>query len=155
MGPDGLLPQELANVIVRPLSIIFEKLRQSWDVPEVWKKANVTSVFRKGKKDHPWNYRPASFTLIPVKVMEQLILEIISKHIKEKKVIRNCQHRFTKGKSCLSNLITFCDDMTSLVDEGRSVDVVYLDFSKAFDTISHNILIDQLIKYGLDTWTVR
>jgi len=69
----------------------------------------------------------------------------------EEKIIKSSQHGFTKGKSCLTNLIAFY----GWVDEGRAVDVVYLDFSKAFDTVSHNILIAKLRKWGLDEWTVR
>jgi len=87
--------------------------------------------------------------------MEQLILNVIIKQVEEKKVISNSQHRFTKGKSCLTNLIAFNDGMTGWVDEGRAVDVVYLDFSKASDAVSHNILIGKLRKCGLDEWTVR
>ncbi|KAK4806176.1 hypothetical protein QYF61_001099 [Mycteria americana] len=62
-------------------------------------------------------------------------------------------HEFTKGKSCLTNMITFYDEMTGLVDEGRAVDIVYLDFRKAFDTVSPKILIEKLMKYGL--WRQR
>ncbi|GAB0192436.1 mitochondrial enolase superfamily member 1 [Grus japonensis] len=80
--------------------------------------------------------------------MEQLILDVISKHAEEKKVIRS-------GQQGLTNLIAFYDGMTGWVDEGRAVDDVYLNFSKAFDTVFHNILIGKLRKCGLDEWTVR
>jgi len=83
--------------------------------------------------------------------MEQLILEVIIKHVEEKKVIRSSQHGFTKGKSCLTNLTAFYDDMTGWVDEGRAMDVVYLDFSKAFETV----FLGKLRKCGLDEWSLR
>ncbi|PKU44190.1 reverse hypothetical protein [Limosa lapponica baueri] len=87
--------------------------------------------------------------------MERLILDVISKQAEEWGVIGSGQHGFTKGKSCLTNLIAFCDAITGWLDEGRAADVIYLDFSKAFDTVSHNILIGKLRKCGLDEGTVR
>jgi len=87
--------------------------------------------------------------------METLILEVIIKQVEEKKVIRSSKHGFTKGKSCLTNLIAFYDGMTGWLDEGRAVDVVYLDFCKVFDTVCRTILTGKLRKCGLDEWLVR
>jgi len=81
-------------------------------VSEDWQKANVTPLFKEGKKEDPGKYRPVSLTSIPRKPMEQLILDVIIKQVEEKKVIRSSQYGFTKGKSCLTNLIAFYNGMT-------------------------------------------
>jgi len=70
--------------------------------------------------------------------------------LKANQGIRPSQLGFTNGRSCLTNLISFYDKVTHLVDEGQAVDVVYLDFSKGFDTVPHNILVEKLAAHGLD-----
>jgi len=119
MGPDEMYPQvlrELADVIAEPLSIIFERSWRTGEVPEDFRKDNVTSIFKKGKNEDPGNYRLVSLTIIPGKMMKQLILEVIIKQVGEKKVIRSSQHGFTKGKSCLTSLLAFYDSMTVWVE---------------------------------------
>lgn len=81
-------------------------------------------MFKKSKKGDLGNYQQVSLTSIPGKMMEQVILEVINKHVKEKQATRSSQHGFTKRRSCLTNLITFCEDMGGWVDEWRIVDVV-------------------------------
>ncbi|PKU41320.1 rna-directed dna polymerase from mobile element hypothetical protein [Limosa lapponica baueri] len=100
MGPDGMHPQvlrELTDVIAGPLSIIFEKSWRTGEVPEDWRKANITPVYKKGKKEDPGNYRPISLTSVPGKIMERLVLDVISKHIEEQ-VIGKWSTRIYQGK---------------------------------------------------------
>jgi len=75
-------------------------------------------------------------------------------HAKDNQGIRPSQHPFMKGRSCLVNLISFYDKVTCLVDEGKAVDDVYLDFSKAFDSAPHSILLEKLAAHVLDGCTL-
>lgn len=87
--------------------------------------------------------------------MEQLTLESISKHIKDKREIRTSHNGFTKGKSRLTNMITLYNEVTSLVLLERAVDVVCFNAGKVFDPFFPNILTDKLTGYGLGKWAVR
>lgn len=85
----------------------------------------------------------------------QQILKATSRQIREKKIIRSSQHGFTKGKSCLTNLIKSYNDLSDLTDEESAADIVYLDFNEVFNNISHKILIENLLIYRLDERTLR
>ena len=115
----------------------------------------MTPIYKKGRKEDPGNSRPVSLTSVPGKIMERFILSELHRQVQVNQGIRPSQHGFTKGRSCLTNLISFYDLVTRLVDDGKAVDVIYLDFSKSFDTISHNILLRKLAAHGLDRHTLR
>ena len=104
--------RELADVVAKPLPIIFEKSWQSDEVPGDWKKGNIASILKKGRKEDPGNNQPLSLTSVPGKIMEQILLEAILRHNEDR--------------------------------EGRAVDVICLEFCKAFDTVHNNILLSKL-----------
>ena len=151
-GPDKISARflkEYVNVISYPLLLLFESSMRSGIVPQDWRLANVTPIFKKGSKSKPENYRPVSLTSICCKLMESIIRDQLVNHLKFNNLIKSSQHGFMKNKSCTTNLLEFLDRVTMLIEDGDSVDVIYLDFSKAFDKVPINRLLDKIKAHNI------
>ena len=104
----------------------------------------MTPLFRKGGRQKAGNYRPVSLTSVIGKMLQSIIKEEIARHLDINCPIGKTQHGFMKGRPCLTNLVEFFEDVTSSVDNGKPVDVVYLDFQKAFDKVPHQRLLHKI-----------
>ena len=152
-GPDGIYPRilwEARDEIAEPLALIFMSSLSMGIVPEDWRVASVVPLFKKGNRYNPGNYRPVSLTLVVGKLLERVLRDRIYDHLERYSLIRDSQHGFVRGKSCLTSLIEFFEEVTRYVDEGRAVDVVYMDFSKAFDKVPHGRLMKKVRRHGIE-----
>ncbi len=151
-GVDGIVPKvlvECAEALSKPLLMIFSLSLREGKVPMDWKRANVSAIFKKGSKEEAGNYRPVSLTSCVCKVLEALLNETIVKHLLAYSLIKNTQYGFVKGRSCLTNLLVFLEEVTSDIDRGNPVDVIYLDFQKAFDKVPHRRLMEKVKALGI------
>ena len=151
-GPDSVHPKilkELAREFAHPLRILFDKTLKDGKLPDPWKEAQVSPIFKKGKKNAPGNYRPVSLTSIICKVFETFIRDALCNHLSSNKLLSKDQFGFSKGRSCISQLLVTIDEWLTYMDKKIPVDVAYLDFRKAFDSVPHKRLISKLQGYGV------
>ena len=141
--------QVMSHLLCKPLEIIFNKSIESGIVPLSWREANVTPIFKKGDKSIASNYRPVSLTSICGKIMESIIRDKLVEHLTSQELLFNSQHGFLKNKSCLTNLLEFMEFLTSKYDDGNALDIIYLDFSKAFDKVPKNKLLKKAEALGI------
>lgn len=150
--PDGFNSLFLKNVkacIARPLYLIFSKSLSTGTIPESWKIAHVTPIYKKGDNQLTSNYRPVSLTSVFCKVLEHLVRDQLLTHLYVNNVIPDSQHGFVPKRSRVTNLVNCLDDWSKSFDLGFNTDVIYLDYAKCFDSVSHPKFLYKLSKLGI------
>ena len=140
-GVDGIsarLLKECAQELSPPLTLLFNFSFRSGKVPSLWKKANITPVHKADAKDVVENYRSISLLSIPSKCQEKIVHHAIYSHVAP--YLTDWQHGFIRGRSCATQLVLTHHQWTKALDDGLQVDLVFLDFAKAFNRVSHDIL---------------
>ena len=151
-GPDSIHPRvlkEAAEHLARPLSVIFRKTISTGCLPSDWKLGQVVPIFKKGDRHDPGNYRPISLTSIPCKILESIIKDQLMCHLESNELLSKDQHGFRSRRSCTSQLLEVIDEWSISFEEGKPVDVLYLDFKKAFDSVPHQRLLSKLETYSI------
>jgi hypothetical protein len=151
-GPDNIpniMLKELASELAPVLQDLFTQSLSSGLLPSDWRNANITPLFKKGDRHLPVNYRPVSLTSVTCKLLEHIICKHMLHHTDTHGILSDLQHGFRKGRSCETQLLLTVHDLMDSFDKKKQVDIGVLDFSKAFDTVPHNLLLNKLDHYGI------
>ena len=153
-GPDGFHPKilkEAAKQLSVPLCLKFSKSLDESFLPSDWKVANVIPIFKKGERSQPGNYRPISLTSAVCKDFESIIIkDSIVRHMSLNALFVKEQHGFLSRRLCISQLLIATEYWTEVLQQGDSIDVVYFDFKKAFNSVPHQRLLLTLKSYGIE-----
>ncbi len=151
-GPDNIHPyvvKECKEILTKPMCDIFNKSIQDKQLPNIWKTANVTAIYKAGKATLAENYRPISITPICCRILEKIIRTKSVQHLTSNNLISIYQHGFRQGYSCVTQLLESIDDWTEAIDNGEDVDIIYLDFKAAFDKVPYQRLLNKVKGYGI------
>ena len=151
-GVDGIPPKLLMETVEQisiPLARVFNLSLKEGVVPFEWKEANIIPLFKKGSRNKSENYRPVSLTSVICKLLERLIKDHMVDFLVKHKLLNSSQHGFLKARSCLTNMLCFLEEITKWIDVGSPVDIIYLDFQKAFDKVPHQRLLLKLKAHGI------
>ena len=152
-GPDGIPPvfvKNCSSALAMPLAYIYNKCLETSYVPHIWQTAYVTPVFKKGDTTNPQNYRPISLTCTLCKIMECVIKDNIVDFLLKTNVVTSQQHGFIKKRSTKTNLMETISDWSVALTTNSATDVIYIDFTRAFDSVVHSKLLLKLRHYGID-----
>ena len=152
-GPDDMTSRtmkECAKELAPHLCKIYQKSLDDGEVPQLWKEANIVPIHKSGSKAIMANFRPVALTSVICKVFERIICSAVMSFLMSNDLISEQQHGFVRGRSCQTNILLCLEKWTEIVDGGNSVDVAYFDYAKAFDKVSHRLLLLKLQSYGID-----
>ena len=152
-GPDGIesrMLKECAEEMAPKLQQIFRKSLDESVVPRQWKEAHIVPIHKGGSKAVMANFRPVALTSSIYKVLEKIICATMIGFLTINHLISPQQHGFVRRRSCQTNMMLCLERWTQMLDDGKSVDVTYFDYSKAFDKVSHRLLIVKLKSYGIE-----
>ena len=151
-GPDNIHPLLLKNCasqLAYPLHLIFCRSLSNGKLPDAWKSSVVTPIYKKGHRYDPLNYRPISVTSVPGKCMERIICNYLTSYLEDNTLLSPEQFGFRAGRSTQDQLLLTYDFVSERMDAEDTVDVILFDFSKAFDVVIHDFLIDKLRCLGI------
>ena len=132
-GPDKFHPRVLKNVkdgLIVPLYYPYNKSLEEATLPLSWKEATITPIFKKGDRKLPNNYRPISLTAIFCRLLEAIIRDKIMSYFASNNFFSNEQFGFRSKRSCEAQLLTIMEHWSRVIEDGTSIDVIYLDFKK-------------------------
>ena len=142
--------KETVAELALALSLIFQALLQQSLLPDDF----VSPIFKKGDRSKPANYRPVSLTCLCCKLIEHIITSSVISHLKHHNILTDAQHGFHKQWSCKSQLVLTVRDLAQGIKEKSQLDVILLDFSKAFDKVAHARLLMKAAHYGVTGHTL-
>ena len=152
-GPDGtpaILLKKCKNQLCKPLFVLWRNCLDLGVTPEDLKTAHVIPIFKSGHQGLAANYRPIALTSHLIKIFEKIVRNSIAKYLDDNGLFNDSQHGFRQGRSCLSQLLAHFENLLTRLESNGNVDVIYLDFSKAFDKVDHNILLEKLKLLGVN-----
>ena len=151
-GPDdipGRLLKTLSGEVVDILCMIFQASIDQGKIPTAWKQAYISPIFKKGDRHKPSNYRPVSLMSVCCKILEHIVHSHVMGHLDNNHLLSDVQHGFRKKRSCESQLILTIQDLANGLNDGEQIDAILLDFSKGFDKVVHQRLLQKLQYYGI------
>lgn len=151
-GPDhfpAVLLRHCATELSVPLLSLYKNSLQCGIIPKPLKCARITPIHKGGSKMEAKNYRPVALTSHITKVLERIIAKNMAQYLEENNLMNKDQHGFRTGRSCLSQLLAHYETILEKLEHNKSVDVVYLDFAKAFDKVDHGILLQKARDIGI------